>query len=185
MLNFKNIIKRNPKYGILNFFFFRLVQIILKIMSLFKYEQKNFIQWFTLNLLCFFIIICFRKKYISKVKLRFLRANTMLLIMILIICLVDLNCSIAKASFRPTPRYMNYITNSFNTQPQQSVLLMQSTMTLYSSNMREREVRPLNDTPMELCDENVDIVMEEVRYELGTLFGYDAGNTATPSTVHY
>ena len=48
--------------------------------------------------------------------------------------------------------------------------------------MREREVRPLNDTPMELCDENVDLVMEEVRYELGTLFGYDAGNAVHTSS---
>jgi len=33
----------------------------------------------------------------------------------------------------------------------------------------------LNKPPLELCDENIDIVMDEIRKELGTLFGYDAG----------
>jgi hypothetical protein len=32
----------------------------------------------------------------------------------------------------------------------------------------------LNDVPLELCEENVDAVLEEVRRELGTIFGYDA-----------
>ena len=34
----------------------------------------------------------------------------------------------------------------------------------------------LNQSPLELCDENADIVMEEIKRELGTLFGYDDGN---------
>lgn len=32
----------------------------------------------------------------------------------------------------------------------------------------------LDKSPLELCDENVSIVMEEIRNELGTIFGYDA-----------
>lgn len=31
----------------------------------------------------------------------------------------------------------------------------------------------LNREPLELCEENVEIVIEEVRQELGTIFGYD------------
>jgi len=34
-------------------------------------------------------------------------------------------------------------------------------------------IRPLDDTPLELCDENALIVIDEVRKELGTIFGYD------------
>ena len=30
------------------------------------------------------------------------------------------------------------------------------------------------DPPLELCKENVDRVLDEVRRELGTVFGYDA-----------
>ena len=41
-----------------------------------------------------------------------------------------------------------------------------TTTTLYGS---------LNKPPLELCDENINIVMDEIRKELGTLFGYDAG----------
>ena len=33
----------------------------------------------------------------------------------------------------------------------------------------------LNQSPLELCDENANIVMEEIKSELGTLFGYDDG----------
>mmetsp|Transcript_4319 Transcript_4319/g.6057 ORF Transcript_4319/g.6057 Transcript_4319/m.6057 type:complete len:126 (+) Transcript_4319:197-574(+) len=33
---------------------------------------------------------------------------------------------------------------------------------------------PLNSEPLELCDENAAIVMDELRQELGTIFGYDA-----------
>lgn len=32
----------------------------------------------------------------------------------------------------------------------------------------------LNKSPLELCEENVSIVMGEIRDELGTIFGYDA-----------
>ena len=31
----------------------------------------------------------------------------------------------------------------------------------------------LKDPPMELCDENAVLVIEEIKYELGTIFGYD------------
>ena len=31
----------------------------------------------------------------------------------------------------------------------------------------------LNDPPMELCEENLEIVVEEMKMALGTLFGYD------------
>lgn len=31
----------------------------------------------------------------------------------------------------------------------------------------------LNEPPLELCDENMLIVMNEVKEELGTIFGYD------------
>ena len=31
----------------------------------------------------------------------------------------------------------------------------------------------LKDPPMELCDENASIVIEEIKTELGTIFGYD------------
>lgn len=34
----------------------------------------------------------------------------------------------------------------------------------------------LNKPSLELCDENIAIVMDEIKSELGTLFGYDAGN---------
>ena len=33
----------------------------------------------------------------------------------------------------------------------------------------------LESSPMELCEENAAIVIEEIRTELGTIFGYDAG----------
>ena len=33
--------------------------------------------------------------------------------------------------------------------------------------------RPLDSTPLELCEENAQLVIEEVRRELGTIFGYD------------
>ena len=32
----------------------------------------------------------------------------------------------------------------------------------------------LSDPPLELCEENVDRVLDQVRQELGTIFGYDA-----------
>lgn len=31
----------------------------------------------------------------------------------------------------------------------------------------------LNDEPLELCDEHAEMVIEEIRNELGTIFGYD------------
>ena len=31
----------------------------------------------------------------------------------------------------------------------------------------------LNDCAMELCEENADILIDEIRRELGTIFGYD------------
>lgn len=34
----------------------------------------------------------------------------------------------------------------------------------------------LTKPPLELCDENMSIVMEEVKEELGTIFGYDRGS---------
>mmetsp|Transcript_136 Transcript_136/g.163 ORF Transcript_136/g.163 Transcript_136/m.163 type:complete len:157 (-) Transcript_136:1834-2304(-) len=34
----------------------------------------------------------------------------------------------------------------------------------------------LNKSPLELCDENALIVIEEVKAELGTIFGYDQGS---------
>ena len=34
----------------------------------------------------------------------------------------------------------------------------------------------LNSTPLELCEENAALVIEEVRQELGTIFGYDEGS---------
>ena len=34
----------------------------------------------------------------------------------------------------------------------------------------------LNQSPMELCEENAILVIEEVRNELGTIFGYDQGS---------
>lgn len=41
----------------------------------------------------------------------------------------------------------------------------------------------LNKPPLELCDENIAIVMEEIRTELGTLFGYDAGMFCSVSVI--
>lgn len=45
-----------------------------------------------------------------------------------------------------------------------------------SSFVRKRgfPLKSLNDSPLELCDESVDIVLAELRRELGTIFGYDA-----------
>jgi hypothetical protein len=34
----------------------------------------------------------------------------------------------------------------------------------------------LNESPMELCEENAVLVIEEVKAELGTIFGYDQGS---------
>ena len=34
----------------------------------------------------------------------------------------------------------------------------------------------LNESPMELCEENAILVIEEVKAELGTIFGYDQGS---------
>lgn len=34
----------------------------------------------------------------------------------------------------------------------------------------------LNDLSLELCDENADLVIEEIKNELGTIFGYDMGS---------
>ena len=31
----------------------------------------------------------------------------------------------------------------------------------------------LNDEPLELCDEHAELVIDEIRKELGTIFGYD------------
>lgn len=36
-----------------------------------------------------------------------------------------------------------------------------------------KKERPLDDLPLELCDENAEQVINEVRSELGTIFGYD------------
>jgi hypothetical protein len=40
----------------------------------------------------------------------------------------------------------------------------------------------LNSSPMELCEENAVLVIEEVRAELGTIFGYDAGSRSAGIT---
>lgn len=34
----------------------------------------------------------------------------------------------------------------------------------------------LNDPSLELCEDNVDIVVNEIKSELGTIFGYDAAS---------
>ena len=34
----------------------------------------------------------------------------------------------------------------------------------------------LNKEPLELCDENAALIIEEIRQELGTIFGYDAAS---------
>ena len=36
----------------------------------------------------------------------------------------------------------------------------------------------LNQPPLELCEENVHIVINEVKSEFGTIFGYDAASRA-------
>ena len=41
-----------------------------------------------------------------------------------------------------------------------------------------KKERPLDDLPLELCDENAEQVMDEVRSELGTIFGYDPASQA-------
>lgn len=51
----------------------------------------------------------------------------------------------------------NKIINSNNQKPKSANLLYMS----------------LNDEPLELCEENLEIVIEEIKMELGTLFGYD------------
>lgn len=38
------------------------------------------------------------------------------------------------------------------------------------------EMSALNESPMELCEENAILVIEEVKAELGTIFGYDQGS---------
>jgi len=45
----------------------------------------------------------------------------------------------------------------------------------YSSNIQlnAKKERPLDDLPLELCDESAEQVINEVRSELGTIFGYD------------
>lgn len=40
----------------------------------------------------------------------------------------------------------------------------------------------LNKPPMELCDENANIVIDEIRNELGTIFGYTADSRAVGIT---
>ena len=40
----------------------------------------------------------------------------------------------------------------------------------------------LESSPLELCEENAAIVIEEVRRELGTIFGYDAGSKSAGIT---
>lgn len=40
----------------------------------------------------------------------------------------------------------------------------------------------LESSPMELCEENAAIVIEEIRTELGTIFGYDAGSRSAGIT---
>ena len=38
------------------------------------------------------------------------------------------------------------------------------------------QMSALNESPMELCEENAILVIEEVKAELGTIFGYDQGS---------
>jgi hypothetical protein len=40
----------------------------------------------------------------------------------------------------------------------------------------------LNSSPMELCQENAELVIDEVRKELGTIFGYDEGSRSAGIT---
>ena len=40
----------------------------------------------------------------------------------------------------------------------------------------------LNSSPLELCEENAVLVIDEVRAELGTIFGYDAGSRSAGIT---
>jgi len=40
----------------------------------------------------------------------------------------------------------------------------------------------LNKPPLELCDENANLVIEEIRAELGTIFGYTADSRAVGIT---
>jgi hypothetical protein len=44
--------------------------------------------------------------------------------------------------------------------------------------LKAKKERPLDDLPLELCDENAEQVMNEVRSELGTIFGYDPASQA-------
>jgi len=53
---------------------------------------------------------------------------------------------------------------------------------LKSTRFQPLYIRPLDDAPLELCDENAVIVMDEVRKELGTIFGYDKGSQAVGIT---
>ena len=48
----------------------------------------------------------------------------------------------------------------------------------YTCNQRSvsLQMSALNESPMELCEENAILVIEEVKAELGTIFGYDQGS---------
>eukprot|EP01031_Cornospumella_fuschlensis_P043204 gene43204-52812_t len=39
--------------------------------------------------------------------------------------------------------------------------------------MRLQEVRKVDTPPLELSEENLQVVLQEIRVELGTIFGYD------------
>jgi len=51
-----------------------------------------------------------------------------------------------------------------------------------SSSSSSLHMGALNSSPMELCEENAVLVIEEVRAELGTIFGYDAGSRSAGIT---
>ena len=93
------------------------------------------------------------------------------IILVAIICLITESLSY---KFQ-IPRFSSSTFNDISKSTLTRMSTNSKPMKLYSSNMRERDTRPLNDTPLELCDENVAIVLDEVRQELGTLFGYDPG----------
>jgi hypothetical protein len=51
-----------------------------------------------------------------------------------------------------------------------------STFTIHLAKRDETNTAALNREPLELCDESADQVIEEIRSELGTIFGYDQGS---------
>ena len=72
-----------------------------------------------------------------------------------------------------------------STLPRQSWLHLSRTFTSTSSSPSSSSrlyMGALESSPMELCEENAAIVIEEIRTELGTIFGYDAGSRSAGIT---